>query len=255
MPTREIAPVGAPCWIDLMSSDVQRARDFYCQLFGWTSESPGEEYGGYINFAKDSRLVAGCMARQQSDLPDTWSVYLASNDAQATAENAVAHGGVVHMPAMDVMALGRMAYIEDAGHAAIGIWQPRQHKGFGVFGEPDTPAWFELHTRKYDDAVQFYRDVFGWSTYTASDEPGFRYTTLGEGEGRLAGIMDAGAFMSETVPAHWSIYFGTDNCDAALAMTVELGGTVVSAATDTSFGRVAHACDPMGAVFKLVEGA
>ena len=43
MPTRDVAPIGAPCWIDLMSSDTDKSRAFYGELFGWTSEAAGEE--------------------------------------------------------------------------------------------------------------------------------------------------------------------------------------------------------------------
>lgn len=39
--------VGAPCWIDLYSSDTEKATDFYGPLFGWTTESAGPEFGGY----------------------------------------------------------------------------------------------------------------------------------------------------------------------------------------------------------------
>ncbi|EUA50867.1 glyoxalase/bleomycin resistance /dioxygenase domain protein [Mycobacterium xenopi 3993] len=54
--------MGAPTWIDLTSSDVDRARDFYGIVFGWTFEAAGPEYGGYINAAKDGHPVAGLMA-------------------------------------------------------------------------------------------------------------------------------------------------------------------------------------------------
>jgi predicted enzyme related to lactoylglutathione lyase len=121
-----------------------------------------------------------------------------------------------------------------------------------VLGEPGTPAWFELHTRDYDATVRFYRDVFRWDTHEVSDSPEFRYTTLGEGDGQLAGIMDATAFLPEGAPACWSVYFGTSDTDATLAKVVELGGTVVQPAEDTPYGRLAVAADSTGAQFKLV---
>lgn len=62
MPTRDTAPIGAPCWIDLMTSDTERSRAFYCELFGWTAEQPAEEFGGYFYFSSDGVRVAGCMA-------------------------------------------------------------------------------------------------------------------------------------------------------------------------------------------------
>ena len=59
MPTRDRAPVGAPCWVDLMTSDVDAARAFYTRVFGWTAEEPNPEFGGYFSFLKDGVPVGG----------------------------------------------------------------------------------------------------------------------------------------------------------------------------------------------------
>lgn len=252
MPTRDTAPLGAPCWIDLMTSDPDKSRAFYGELFGWTSEAAGEEYGGYINFSKDGMKIAGCMQNDPSwGTPDVWSTYLAVADAQATVEAAAANGGVVHVPPMPVGPLGTMATIGDAGGANIGLWQPAEHKGIGILGEAGTPVHFELHTRDYDATVTFYQKVFGVHTEPVSDTPEFRYCTFGQGDGQLAGIMDATGFLPEGVPAHWSIYFGVDDVDKALAQIGDLGGGTVLAGEDTPYGRLATAADPTGAIFKL----
>ncbi len=183
---------------------------------------------------------------------DVWSVYLATDDAEKTLAAATAHGGQVHVPAMAVDDLGIMAFIGDPGGAGIGLWQPGMFPGFGVLGEPGTPSWFELHTRDYAAAVGFYRDVFRWQTKVVSDTPEFRYTVLREGEAWLAGVMDATGLLAAGVPAHWSIYFGVDDTDAALAQVVDLGGSVLLPAEDTPYGRLAAASDPTGTAFKLV---
>ena len=244
---------GAPCWIDLYSSDPERAKEFYGSLFGWTSFDPGPDYGGYFIFQKDGKAVSGCMRNDGTQgMPDTFSVYLASDDADRTVGDAAGRGGQISMPPMDVTQNGRVAMVRDPGGAAIGIWQAREVTGFETTGEPGTPAWFELHTRAYDDSVAFYREVFGWDTDTASDDPGFRYTTLGRGDGRLAGIMDASAFLPDGVPAFWSVYFEVEDVDAALAQATELGGAVEREAEDTPYGRLATALDPTGTRFKLI---
>jgi predicted enzyme related to lactoylglutathione lyase len=236
-----------------MTSDTERSRSFYCELFGWTAEELAEEFGGYFSFRKDDVRVAGCMASQPGQgVPDVWSVYLASDDAQKTVETAVANGGDVHVQTMPVGDQGTMAMVTDVGGAAIGVWQPGLHRGFGVLGEAGAPSWFELHTRDYQAAVGFYGDVFRWSSEVVSDTPEFRYTILKDGEEQLAGIMDASGFLPEGVPAHWSVYFGVEDADAALRRIVELGGSVVLAAEDTPYGRLASAADPSGAQFKLV---
>lgn len=252
MPIRDNAPIGSPCWVDLMTSDTERGRSFYGQLFGWTAEEPAEEFGGYFSFTKDGVRVAGCMASQPGGGPDIWSVYLASDDAEKTVDAATANGGQVHVQPMVVGDLGTMAVLGDPGGAGIGVWQPGLHKGFGVLGEADTPSWFELHTRDYQVAVEFYRNVFRWDTEAVSDTPEFRYTILTHGDDELAGIMDSADFLPEGVPAHWSVYFGVEDTDAALAKVVELGGSILKAAEDTPYGRLAAAADPTGAEFRLV---
>jgi len=253
MPKRDLAPVGAPCWVDLFTSEPEKSRAFYGELFGWTSEDAGPEYGGYINFSKDGIQVAGGMRNDGSNgTPDAWSVYLATENIEATVKEAEANGAQVFVPAMAVGELGSMAVMADVGGAAIGAWQPGLHKGFGVFDEPDTPAWFELQTREYDASVKFYRDVFKWSTQTMGDSPEFRYTTLVDREEQLAGIMDASGFLPDGVPSHWAIYFKVESTDAALTKITELGGAVVQPAEDTPYGRIASATDPTGAMFKLM---
>jgi predicted enzyme related to lactoylglutathione lyase len=236
-----------------MTSDPSRSQTFYGRLFSWTVHDPGPDYGGYVNFAKDGVMVAGCMRNPEAgSMPDVWSVYLATDDAVSTVEATVSHGGGVLVDAMAVMELGTMAVVTDPGQATVGAWQPGEHQGFGVWGEPGTPGWFELHTRDFDETLLFYEDVFRWDVHLTSDTPEFRYATLGEGERQLAGVIDASGFLPEGVPAHWSTYFCVDDTDAALSEVVGLGGKVVLPGEDTPYGRLATAADPTGALFKLV---
>ena len=245
--------VGAPSWIDLYSSDTDKATDFYGQLFGWTTESAGPEFGGYFTFLKDGKHVAGCMHNDgQEGYPDAWTVYLMTDDAGRTAAAAAAKGGRVLLEPMAVAENGVMAMVADPGQATIGVWQPGNQKGFDVRNEVGTAAWFELHTRDYEATVDFYRDVFAWDPHTAGDSPEFRYTTLGRDENALAGIMDATRFMPEGAPAAWSIYFEVDDTDATLEQVAGLGGKILRPAEDTPFGRLAQATDPTGTSFKLV---
>ena len=81
------AKPGEPCWIDLLSSDTGAAERFYGELFGWTAESAGPEYGGYVNFSLDGTRVAGMMGLtpEMGPMPDAWSIYLASTDTPGDA--------------------------------------------------------------------------------------------------------------------------------------------------------------------------
>ncbi len=253
MPTRESAPTGAPCWVDLMTSDVDGARAFYSQLFGWTAEDPNEAFGGYFMFTKNGVPVAGGSPSMPDAGPDVWSVYLATDDATKAVEVATARGSQVYVAPMAVADLGTMAMISDPGGAAIGMWQADQFHGSGIFAEAGAPSWCELQTREYEASLEFYRTVFGWDTRAMGDTDDFRYTTAMDGETMLAGVMDSSAFLPEGVPSHWSVYFGIDDADATLAQVVALGGAVVKPAEDTPYGRMATAADTTGTQFKLIR--
>jgi predicted enzyme related to lactoylglutathione lyase len=254
MPSREVTPIGAPCWVDLLTSDPARSTAFYGTLFGWTASEPDEAFGGYFTFSHDGVQVAGCMVQQPgSEMPDVWTVYLASDDAAKVLETASADGGHTVVEPMAVGDLGTMAAISDPAGVMIGVWQPDTFQGFQVFGEANTPSWFELHTRDYDAAVAFYRDVFRWDTHAVTDSPEFRYTVLRDGDAWLAGIMDGvAAGIPADVPSRWLVYFGVDDTDATLARAVELGGSVLEPAEDTPYGRLATLADPTGTILKLV---
>jgi len=255
MPKRDTSPLGAPCWIDLMSADTDKSAAFYSELFGWTAESAGDEYGGYINLSKDGDRVAGLMKRMPGmGAPmDVWSVYLNVPDADAAAEAAKANGGDVMAPPMDVGTLGRMLVVTDAGGAVVGGWQPKEFPCFERVHETGTPGWFELWTRDFSKTIDFYEKVFQWDAHSVGDSDEFRYTTLFEGDDQEAGVMDASAFMPEGVPAHWSIYFRVDSTDDALEKIGKLGGNTVVPAEDTPYGRLATASDSTGAMFKLMS--
>ncbi len=255
MPKPEIT-AGSPCWIDLMTSDTEKAKSFYNALFGWTYETGDEEkYGGYITASKDGKLVAGIMQKQEdmAGMPDLWSTYLRTDDINATTEAAAANGGQVYLEPMEVPEQGVMAMYGDSSGASIGAWQFGEMKGFEVAAEAGSPAWHELLSKDYDSAVSFYRNVFGWETEVMSDTPEFRYTTLGSGNDAKAGIMDASGFLPEQVPSMWSVYFTVADTDATVEKALSLGATVTQAAEDTPFGRLATLTDPTGAVFKVIQ--
>ena len=242
---------GAPIWIELFTHDTDASIAFYGGLFGWSADESGPEYGGYIMFRLGEGPVAGCMRNDAADVPDAWSVYLESNDAAATAAMVKANGGQVYVEPMQVGEMGHMAFAADPGGAAVGIWQPLEHRGFGSLREPSAPAWFELHTSVYDDAVAFYENVFGWVTHTMSDTADFRYTTLGRDDTALAGIMDDTA-AGVSGPSSWSFYIAVAETDAAAALATELGGSVDLAPQDTPYGRMARLTDPSGVSFMVM---
>jgi predicted enzyme related to lactoylglutathione lyase len=254
MTTRDHAPLGAPCWTDLWTSDVDGSRRFYCELFGWDAQEPSPEFGGYFMFTRDGLPVAGGMGDMDDMRADnSWKIYLDTPDIAKTVASARAKGAEVIGEPGEVADLGIQAVLVDPTGAGVGAWQPGTFPGFIVLNEHGAPSWFELHTRDFATAIDFYESVFQWRMEPVGDTDEFRYSTLlnPDGGDMSAGIMDAKSFLPDGVPAHWSVYWEVDDASAAVAKVKSLGGSVVQDVEDTPYGRLATVTDPAGAQFKF----
>lgn len=256
MTKRESAPIGAPCWVDLWTSDVEGSRRFYAELFGWVAEEPSPEYGGYFMFAREGVPVAGAMG-DMGDMraDDAWKPYLASDDIEQTLKLAAEHGATVQAPAMPVDDLGVQAVIGDPQGRPIGIWQPGSFSGFTVINEPGAPLFFAFDTEDYAGAVDFYRQAFGWDPLEEATGDGHHYAGYmdPETDRPLAGIGDEVENLAEGEAPAWWVFWQTDDLDASVGKVLALGGTVLTPARDGGLGRVARVADPAGARFLLCE--
>jgi predicted enzyme related to lactoylglutathione lyase len=243
---------GTPCWIDLLTSDLERAKTFYGSVLGWEFDDSGPEFGGYLTARSDGHRVAGLMHNDgQAGKSDQWNTYLATSDIEASIAGATARGATVLMPVMAVADQGSMAMLVDPTGAAVGLWQAAEHTGFTKYNEPGSVVWDELRTTDFAAAEAFYAAVFGWTYDVTSDTEDFRYLTAKVGDHQVAGLMDAAAFLPPEVPSYWAVYFNVADADDALARGVAAGATVQMAPEDSSIGRLARLSDPTGAGFDL----
>lgn len=154
-------PPGTPCWVDLVTSDLEASRRFYGELFGWDFSQGPPEAGGYLMANIDERPVAGIgPVPPGMQLPSAWSTYLATEDAVATADAITAAGGTLVFAPFEVMDAGMMGVASDPTGAAFGIWQAGSHPGVRLANVTNTLTWNEAMTRDYDAAKDFYAAVF-----------------------------------------------------------------------------------------------
>jgi predicted enzyme related to lactoylglutathione lyase len=233
---------------------VDKARQFYGELFGWGSEDPDPEFGGYFTFTLRGERVAGCMGDMGPDMKanNTWKPYLATEDNTKTLELVESKGGQITVAGMTVADLGIQGVVTDPGGATFGTWQPLNFQGFTTIGEHGAPSWFELHTRDYRRALDFYRSVFAWETTAVSDSDELRYTIFRSTNGGedVGGVMDATEWRPEGAPDEWSVYWECDDAKASAEKVKSLGGQV-QGPDDTPYGVLVLCADPMGAPFKL----
>jgi uncharacterized protein len=253
MVTRDTAwPSGTPCWVDLGVDDIARAGSFYSRLLGWDIQAGPPEAGGYTMCLQEGHPVAGIAPKQgPPDTPTVWTVYIASDDADETAGKITAAGGKILAPPVDVLDVGRAALAADPAGAAFGIWQARDHIGFGLANEPGSVCWNETFSRDMEGSQAFYGAVFGYE-YGDMSTPEFRYATLKIDGKEVGGIGELGSGIPPDVPAHWSTYFAVGDTDAAVATVTAAGGAVTREPWDSPYGRMAVVCDDQGAEFSLM---
>jgi hypothetical protein len=238
---------GEPTWLDLGSPDTDASAAFYGNLFGWTATEGRAEFGGYRNFLKDGKTVAGLMPLMSEQQPPVWTTYIRVDDAEKTNTVLAENGGTVIAPPMDVDVLGRMAIYADPSGAVFGTWQAGQHTGAQLVHEEGTFEWAELSTRDQAAVQPFYAAAFGWEARVSEG-----YTEFQLGDRSVAGCMDMPGMVPAEIPSYWMPYFAAGDPDAKAAEVEKLGGRIVMPGSDFPGGRFAVVQDPNGATFGLL---
>jgi predicted enzyme related to lactoylglutathione lyase len=117
---------GAPIWNEYVTPDLERAKEFYAEVFGYSYQTWGSDGPPYVMVEVDGRAVAS-LGQLPADLPVAvpahWRLYIAVDDADATVDRAVALGGTVTQPAADAP-FGRFAGVADRQGASLLVVQP-----------------------------------------------------------------------------------------------------------------------------------
>jgi uncharacterized protein len=106
---------GTFCWSELSTRDMEKAKSFYADVFGW--ENATGEFGDreYVEFKVDGRSIAGGMAMGAGvpdEVPSHWAVYFAVDDTDAAIAKVKDLGGSVLLDPIDSPA-GRFAAVGD----------------------------------------------------------------------------------------------------------------------------------------------
>jgi predicted enzyme related to lactoylglutathione lyase len=82
--------LGSLWWIEVLSNNVDSAREFYCRLFGWTSqETAFEPFSSYIFFKRGDAQESGILPIQKSwGIQPRWNSIFEVDDCDATIARA-----------------------------------------------------------------------------------------------------------------------------------------------------------------------
>lgn len=113
-------------WNELITSDVEGAKKFYRETFGWESETKSVAPGwDYTMFKRGETMIGGMIgiSPEMGPIQPHWLSYVISNDIAADLAKAKAAGGTVLKEAMEVPNAGTFAIVKDPQGAVFALWK------------------------------------------------------------------------------------------------------------------------------------
>ena len=249
-PATEAWLPGKFIWADYFTSDIDKARDFYVQLFGWEwreiNTTPEARYG---IFYRDNIAVAGMAYRASPDSEKPygrWIYYISVNDVDATVESINTLGGSTLLSARTFANRGTFAIVADAEGAPFGV----MHSSSGDPQDFQVTLggwlWAGLYASDAAAATTFYQSIFGYQVHAPEANQNLVGYTLSKQGYARAGISQLSSTSDEH--ASWVAYIRVDDVKKTLDSANQLGGTtMVESDADDLSSDMAIVADPFGA--------
>ena len=131
--------------VELNTTDLARAKDFYGKLFGWKisdidipgSSLPNHRYtmidagtvplpaaGGSEGGKPGIGVGGGMLPQMIPDMASFWLAYVVVDDVKAYAAKARALGAEIWKDETEVPGMGWLAIFKDPTGAVLGLWKP-----------------------------------------------------------------------------------------------------------------------------------
>jgi predicted enzyme related to lactoylglutathione lyase len=246
----ELTPVVSPptgvhhqgkfVWQDLLTDDVDAARQFYGQLFGWTFTQQGR-YTVVLNDGQAIAGIVGVQPRPESDSPARWIASLSVADVNEAAQLVKEEGGTVYEGPVDMVNRGRGALVRDPQGAPLLLL----HSSVGdpEDAEPTIGSWLwnELWSNVPAASFDFYQKLVGYDV-----DDGVDYWILKRGEDWRAGLRYV---PDDDLEMRWvPVVRVADTADIAARVENLAGRLLVEPRPTASGGSVALLSDPSGAL-------
>ncbi len=116
------------CWLDLAATDATTARQFYRQMFGWTTREQAANGGFFTLLQHTGRDVASLyqLSKRHLDcnVSSHWLPYVRVENIDDAVQRTIRCGGQVIVRPFAVDGIARIALIVDSVGAQVGLWEP-----------------------------------------------------------------------------------------------------------------------------------
>jgi predicted enzyme related to lactoylglutathione lyase len=112
--------------VELMSTDVGKAKSFYGKMFDWKLEDVPLGDSTYTMIKVGEGTGGGLMKNPIPGAPSTWVAYVEVENLKNAVEKSKSLGGTVMKDKTDVMGMGSFAIISDPTGAMLGLWEHKK---------------------------------------------------------------------------------------------------------------------------------
>lgn len=114
------------CWADLSTTDVNKAKDFYGALFGWSIKAGEQDSSGYLHIYNKGYAIGGIPPAEyhKPGVPPHWLVYYYVTGCAGSVTKARQLGANIYMDSQAIPNVGTMAIIADPQGAVFALFQP-----------------------------------------------------------------------------------------------------------------------------------
>ena len=111
--------------MELSSTDINKAKDFYGKLFSWKMEDAPMPEGTYTLINVGEGTGGGMMKQMIPGAPSMWMAYVSVGDVEAATKKAKSLGANVMKDKTEVTDMGWFSIITDPTGAMLGLWQTK----------------------------------------------------------------------------------------------------------------------------------
>src|SRR5580700_4199897 len=112
--------------VELATTDVAKAKNFYGKLFSWTLEDlPMGGAEAYTMIKVGEGTGGGIMKHPVPGAPSAWLAYVLVDDVAASTKKAKSLGATVMKDVTEIMGVGSFSVLIDPTGAALALFQPK----------------------------------------------------------------------------------------------------------------------------------
>jgi predicted enzyme related to lactoylglutathione lyase len=112
--------------VELMSTDVAKAKTFYGKLFDWKLDDMDMGDMTYTMIKVGEGTGGGLMKNPMPNAPSMWVAYVNVDDVNAATAKAKILGAKVVKDIQEIKGAGAFSIITDPTGAMLGLWEPKK---------------------------------------------------------------------------------------------------------------------------------